>query len=145
MVDVSTSFKANQTIRGTSGRLWINETLMLNVKKFEVKIKAVYEDVDSCNPGKDRVITGYEVSGSITLNKVDSYFASLLADEWKKLSSPDVTLIGKIDGADSNGYERIKVTSVTFDELKFGFDSKKLCEEDMGFEASDYEYIDKIA
>jgi hypothetical protein len=139
-----TTFSANQTLRGTNGRLWINESLMANVKKFEAKIKAVYEDVDSTNPGKDRVIVGYEISGTMTFNKVDSYFANLLADSWKTLTNPDITIIAKNTDAEGTSNERIKLTGVTIDELPFGFEVKKLSDEEIAFAASSFEYLDTI-
>ncbi len=51
--------KADQVFSGTFGRVWINETLLANVKKIEAKKKAVYEDVDIAGQmGKSRKLVG---------------------------------------------------------------------------------------
>ena len=79
----------NKTIRGTNGRLWVNDKLMANVKKFECKIKLKYEDIDeNGNPIQQRRFTGASIEGTMVLHKVDSYALKLIKRAhsiWQKL------------------------------------------------------------
>lgn len=139
------TMKADQTISGTYGRVWVNEQLLANVKKFEVKKKAVYEDVDIAGQmGKSRKLVGYEVSGTITLNKIDSFAAKLLSDSWDNGKNPDIKIVARVNDPAVAGQERVTITGVTFDELTFGFEIKKLSEEELSFEAETLKYDDTI-
>lgn len=128
--------KPNQVYSGTFGRVWVNETLLANVKKFEAKKKAVYEDFDVAEEiGKKRKLVGTEVTGTMTLTKVDSFAAKLLSDAWDKGNTPEVKIVARVLNPDTNEEERVTLTGITFDELTFGFEVKKLLEEELSFEA----------
>lgn len=131
-----TAMKADQVFSGTFGRVWINETLLANVKKIEAKKKAVYEDVDIAGQmGKSRKLVGYEVSGTITMSKVDSFAANLLSDAWDKGTTPEVKIVARVSNPSTNTEERVTLTGITFDEFTFGYEIKKLLEEELSFEA----------
>lgn len=136
-----TVIKPNQVYCGTYGRVWINETLLGNVKKFEAKKKAVYEDFDlSEKMSKSRKIVGLEVSGTISLTKVDSFAAKLLSDAWDKGITPEIKIVSRVLNPDTNEEERVTITGVTFDEITHSFEVKKILEEELSFEAEEMKF-----
>ena len=64
---------ANKVIRGTFGRLWMNDTLLGNVKKFECKCSLNYEKLDINNElCEQNRLVGYSLAGTVTMHKIDS-------------------------------------------------------------------------
>lgn len=61
----------NKIIRGTNGRLWVNDKLLANVKSFECKVKLDYEDIDeNGNPIKQRRYTGASIEGTMVHHEI---------------------------------------------------------------------------
>lgn len=138
--------KGNMAINGTFGRVWINEKLLALSKSFEAKVKIDYEDIGVPEQlTVDYKIVGIEITGTLTMTKIDSMMANLLADDVKKGIIPDVKIIAKLDDPASAGYERVEITGVVFDELTLmKFEHKKITEEEIPFKATGYSYLDKM-
>lgn len=136
----------NKIINGTYGTIWVNNEKWTEVKSMEAKVAAQYEDVNVAGQlGKSRKYIGWEGSGSITLNKVYSRGAKLLANAFKIGIMPDVKIISKIDDPAAHGAERIIVKQVTFDEFTLSkFELKTPLEEELPFQFGDYELVDTI-
>ncbi len=87
----------NKIIRGTNGRLWMNDKLLANVKSFECKVKLEYEDIDeNGNPIKQRRYVGASIEGTMVLHKVDSTVLKLLDDGVTSMDMPEINLVSKI-------------------------------------------------
>jgi len=142
----NTTMSADQVVSGTYGAVWVGENKLANVKKFKAEKKAIYEDVDiSEQLGHSRKLVGYEITGTMTLSKVDSFFAKLLDADWNAGKNPDVTIIARTADPSANGKEGISLTGVTFDSLTLlDFEIKKLGEEEMSFAATTSKYTDLI-
>lgn len=138
--------KGNQSINGTFGRVWLNEDLLANTKSFEAKIKNEYEDIfipEQLAP--DYKLLGQEISGTMTLTKIDSRMLRLLAKNLEKGITPDIKLIAKVDDPSVKGHERIEISGVVFDEFTLmKFEGKKTIDEELPFKASRYRVIDDI-
>ena len=137
---------ANKTINGTFGTVWVNGQKWAEIKSFEAKVAAQYESVSLAGQlGNSRKYMGYEGSGSMTMTKVFSRGAALLADAFKSGNMPDVKIISKVADPASFGAERISITDVTFDEFTLmKFELKAITEEELPFQFGDYEPIDLI-
>lgn len=136
----------NKIIRGTNGRLWVNDKLMANVKKFECKLKLNYEDIDeNGNPIKQRRFTSASIEGTMVLHKVDSYALKLIKDGVKTMNMPDINMVSSVSDPSVTGMERVKLSNVTFDETDLAsFENAKVGEESIPFKAGGYEDTDTI-
>lgn len=69
----------NKILRGTFGRLWVNDRLMAHLKSFECKVTGSYETVDvNGELCEQQRFVGYGISGTMVLHKVDSGVARLV-------------------------------------------------------------------
>lgn len=136
----------NKIIRGTNGRLWMNDKLLANVKSFECKVKLEYEDIDeNGNPIKQRRYVGASIEGTMVLHKVDSTVLKLLDDGVTSMDMPEINLVSKISDLSVTGMERVRLNNVTFDEFNMAsFENSKVGEESIPFRAGGYENTDTM-
>ena len=136
----------NKIIRGTNGRLWMNDKLLANVKSFECKLKLNYEDIDeNGNPIQQRRYTGASIEGTMVLHKVDSYVLKLMKDAVLSMDMPDINIVAKVSDPSVTGMERVKLSNVTFDEVGMAsFENAKVGEESIPFRAGGYVPTDTI-
>lgn len=136
----------NKIIRGTNGRLWMNDKLLANVKSFECKIKLEYEDIDeNGNPIKQRRYVGASIEGTMVLHKVDSAVLKLLNGAIMSMDMPDINLVSQVSDTSVTGMERVKLHNVTFDEFDLAsFENAKVGEESIPFRAGGYDSTDTI-
>lgn len=139
-------WKANKTINGSFGRLWVNEKLLANTKSFELKVKMDWENVTFPEElGEDYKYMGYSLSGTIVLSKMDSEMIHLYADGIQSGVLPEIRLVGRLADPAAFGAERIAVEDVVFDELTLmKFENKKIGEEEVPFKARAYRFLDMI-
>ena len=141
------TIKANQIIRGTYGRVWIDGELFANVKSFEAKLTLNYEEVDISNDlGKHQRYMGFNGEGTLTLHKINSKILAKLTKGIKSGEMPEISIVGKLEDPTALGAERIEFSEVTIDEVTaLKFENAAIGEEEMPFKFADYEPIDLIA
>lgn len=138
--------RGNETINGTFGRIWLNEDLLANTRSFEVKIKNDYEDI----PIPERLapeykLLGQEISGTMSMTKIDSRVMKLLAKDLQNGIVPDIKIIGKLDDPAVKGHERIELSGVVFEDITLmKFEHKKVVDEEVPFKASGFKILDAI-
>lgn len=136
---------AKKVINGSFGKLIINGEELAEVTKFEAKITLETSAVNMCGTLRDgEKVTGQKCEGSITLNKISSYFTKLLNDNMKAGKSTIVTLIASVEDPDNGGVERIAIKDALLKEMFFSFGSKTLSEETYSFTFTEWEYLDLI-
>ena len=137
------NFNTLETLNGTDGKLWVNETLVGSVQSFVLKQKNIWEDVHkSGNLGKSRRLVGFELSGTISKYKIDNAFTRIM-EECKDGNPPDIKLIGLLENKNSGMMQRAVIKGVTLDELDIiNFEQKKVLMEEIPYEAEDYYYQD---
>ena len=141
------AINANKVISGTYGTLYINingtDTELANVSKFEAKCKGVYEDVSTSNVlGKARKLTGYEISGSLTLARINYDIPKAVFAQWKEGKSPVIRLVGEVNDPSADDRARVVFTCVTFEEIALlDFETKKLSTEEYSFEAVNADFV----
>ena len=135
----------NQVLRGQFGKMWIDGEEYLNVKSFEAKINLKYETIDvNGEMGEHQRLIGYSIAGTMVLHKINSKIVHKLAANVKNGSLPEAKIVAKVTDPDVAGAERIELLDVTFDEMAFKFENKKVGEESVPFKAADYNYLDYI-
>ena len=134
----------NKIIRGTFGKLWVNNIHMANIKSFELKATMNYEEIDiNGNLCKQYRYTGYSLSGTMVLHKIDSYITALVKDGMKSGQMPDIKFVSSLSDPDADGSDRIEVYDVVFDETTLmQFENGSIGEESVPFKAGGYNLID---
>lgn len=137
----------NKIIRGSFGKLWVNNIQIASVKSFEIKATMNYEEVDiNGNLCKQYRYTGYSLSGTMVLHKVDSYNTNLVMDGMNTGTMPSIKFVASLDDPDSNGSDRIEVYDVSFDEtMLLQFENGAIGEESVPFKAGGFKMLDIIA
>lgn len=143
----NTATTLNKILRGTNGRLWVNNKLWANVKKVDVKIKNNYETVNiNGELAEQQHYIGYAISGTIDVYKIDSRVTQLVAEGIKSQIMPDISIVVKAADPQVTGAERIQFINVTIDEIAPGnFENKKITEESIPFKAGGFELLDVIS
>lgn len=140
-------FSKNKIIRGTFGKLWMDEERLSGVKSFEAKVSLEFEEMYINGVlGKQKRYMGYSGTGTMTLYKFDStvlrkYQAGILNGDL-----PDMKLMSALDDPASYGAERVKFNDVTLDDVPLiKFENKGLLEETYAFSFGSFEFLDLIS
>ena len=140
------TFNVNKVISGNYGSVYINidgiDTEYLNVKKFEAKVSGNYEDVSVTNMlATPRKLIGYEISGTLTVAKINNDISKSVLNAWKKGIMPEIRLVGKLADPSADDAERVTISGVTFDETDLlAFEPGKLLEVEIPFKATEYNF-----
>lgn len=137
---------AKRVINGTYGAVWINGEKLLDLEKIELKVNIDWEDVHFPeDTGTHRKYLGWTGEGSLTVKKIFSRGASLLAKGVKSGNMPDVTITTKLADPDAYGTERVSVSEVTFNEFLLALiEQRTLLTEELGFAFADFDIIEEI-
>lgn len=141
------AYNANKAINGTFGRLWINDRDMAQVVSFEAKANLNYEEVNMADDlGTHQKYMGYSIEGTVTLNKIDSSIADIVAEGIQTGAMPEINIVARLADPAAKGAERVKLYGVTFDELTLlRFEQKTLTTDEVPFKAESFEYLDMIS
>ncbi len=137
------AFDTNETLNGTDGRLWINDTPCATVQSFVLHQTNVYEDINKAGQlTKSRRVVGIELTGTISKLKIDNTMSALM-EEYKNGDTPEIKLIGLMQNAKTGMMQRAVIKGVTFGEMDLiNFEQKVVAKEEIPFEAEDYYYQD---
>lgn len=138
--------KANKVINGTFGSVWVNGEKWQDIEDLELKVTLDYEDVSfSEDLATHKKLIGWTGEGSMTVKRVYSRGASLLAEATKAGKTPEITIISKLADPDSYGTERVSVSEITFNEFLLSkFEQKTLGTEELSFNFADYSILEMI-
>ena len=91
---------------------------------------------------KAQKVTGFSCSGSLTMNKVSSFFIKKLNEDMKQGKQTACKIISKLDDPDAISSERIVIKDVVFDELILAnWSAKTSGEEQINFTFSDWDFL----
>lgn len=142
------SFRAQNTISGKEGRLFLDGEELAYIKVFEADIEKNKGEV----PIMGRRMTGHKTTGATgtgtaTFYKVSSRFIKLIVDYVKTGVDPYFTLQAVLDDKSSGrGTERVTLYEVNFDSAKVGnldVDSEAL-EEEVPFTFEDIDLPEEL-
>lgn len=139
--------KANKVINGSFGSVWVNGEKWQDIESLELKVSLEYEDVTmSEDLATHKKLIGWSGEGSMSVKRVYSRGARLLAEATKAGLIPDVTIVSKLADPDSYGTERVTVSEVTFNEfLLSAFEQKTLGKEELSFNFADFDLLETIS
>jgi len=141
------TIKTNEIIRGSYGRVWVNDELWAETKSFEGKLTLNYEEVDLSNDlGKHQRYMGFSGEGTMVVHKINSRVTTMLAKAIKNGEMPEISMVGKLNDPTAKGAERVKFSEVTIDEVMLlKFENKAIMEQEIPFKFADYDVIDTIS
>ncbi len=141
-------FRAQNTISGKEGRLFLDGEELAYIKTFEATIEKNKAEVNIMG----RRMTGHKTTGAngtgtATFYKVSSRFVRIMVDYVKNGIDPYFTLQAVLDDESSGrGTERVTIFDVNFDSAKVGnldVDSEAL-EEEVPFTFEDIDLSEEL-
>ena len=139
-------FDPKRAINGNFGELLLNGELVRETTALQAKVQIDFKPVPMCGVrGKKQKSAGWSGNGSITMTKVNSRMATLIADEIKAGRTPEFVAISKLADPDAWGAERVVLKGVTFTELTLAdWSAETIGTVTQPFTFYDYEFIDWI-
>lgn len=136
--------KGNQVATGSSTVVWINGEAYPEFKNFEYKVSGSFEDVRFAGGDMNTYsrFTGATCEGTVTLNKVHSRAALLVAEGYKTGVMPDITITSKIMNDSTGKAERAVFRDVILTEFGGSSEAGALMEESIPFKSSLPEFIE---
>lgn len=130
--------KGNTIATGNSTIVWINGESYPEFKGFEYKVSLSFEDVKFAGGDNDTYsrYTGGTCEGTITLNKVRSRAALLIADAARTGIMPDISIVSKIMNDSTGKAERATFSNVIFTEYGATSEAGAVMEESIPFKSS---------
>ena len=143
-----TLYRGNRRWSGNFGKVWVDGSLMFEIKSFEAKITLDREDV-IIGQSKDSKVTSLTGEGTITILKVFNRGFSQFLENIKKGYDVRVTIVAALNDADmlNSGEERIKISNVWFNDIDMmHFTKGEVVETEMnfGFTPEDAEYLSTV-
>lgn len=141
------NYTADRVISGTWGEVWVDNDYLAEAKGVEATVSLSTEAVPMCRKlMQGYKVTGIECSGTLTLDKVSSYFLNKMSDSIKAGKPFRANIITKLDDPDAFGAERVKLVDCVFTELSLAnWERAALGEESIPFSFSDWEVLDSIS
>ncbi|MBO7747353.1 hypothetical protein I8J29_24515 [Paenibacillus sp. MWE-103] len=137
--------KGNNVVSGNDLTVWINNEIWDDTKLAEYKLTGEFEDVTFLgDPRTYKKYLGFGGEGTLTLNKMHSRGASILAEAFKTGVFPDIKIVVKIANKSTGKAERAILTGVVFSEFGSSTEAKAVATEELPFTFSDYEMLELL-
>ena len=139
--------KTNRVLTGSTGEMWLGEHKLGNMKSVKATVEGDFEEYSVA--GDFRTFwsyKGYKVSGTMTLQKVDSHVLSLMKNAYRTGEMPELKIITKLRDIQTGQSERVALTDVALTKIDLtNIDAKTLCTEEIPFSTVDYDVLEEIA
>lgn len=138
--------EAKRIINGTWGEAWLDQEKIGECTGLQAKMNFKKEDVQQCGKmGNDKKIVGWDGTGSLKMNKVNSRLAKSVLKSIMAGKDVRFTIISKLADPDSYGVERVVLKGVSFDDLTIAdWAANTPGTIEAPFTFSDIEYLDQI-
>lgn len=138
--------EAKRIINGTWGEVWLDQDKVAECTGLQGKMNFKKEDVVRCGAmGSDKKVVGWDGTGSLKMNKVNSRLAKKVLKSVMAGKDVRFTIISKLADPDSYGVERAVLKGVNFDDLTIAdWAAGSLGTIEAPFTFSDIEYLDQI-
>ncbi|MBV4417471.1 phage tail tube protein [Clostridium tyrobutyricum] len=133
-----------QQLNGKNVKLFVNGQRVANLSKVSIQIKAKTSDITQCGEGATGTnILGYSISGTMTLNKTNSYLMTTVLKGFKD-APDDIEMMGVMTDPKTQQSERLVINGVVFTEWDFTGEAQKENTQDYPFNAYDFEPAESI-
>lgn len=138
----------NRTGRDARGYTCFDFAFYLNKSKaiYQFNTSGNFEEVRFCGDNATHhKFTGWSGEGTITLTKVFSRGAKMMADAYKTGIMPEIKMISKLYNPQTKGAERVSLEGVVFTEFVVTkFENGAIVEDEIPFKFSDFTYLDTL-
>lgn len=138
--------KTNRVLNGSTGEVWLNDAKLAQISSVKVSVEGDFEEFSVC--GDYRTFwdyKGYKVNGTMKMYKVNSRVLTLLKDAYRTGVMPEIKIITKLHDMQTGQNERAALTDIALTKFDIAsFDAKTLCEEEIPFQAVEYEVLEEI-
>lgn len=140
------AYEVQETLCGTHGQLWINDTLYEEVVKFSAELNPEFADVNKGGSmAKHKKLIGYEGKGEVTMNKVTSHLMREVSNNLAKGKQTMVKIISNLDDPDGRGNERIVIYDAVLEKATLAdWESKSVGSEKIPFTFTRWEILESI-
>ncbi len=137
---------AKRVINGTFGELWVDNDEMHNILGMEAKASLDVTEIKQCGTlEKGYKVTGITGSGTLKLNKVNSYFVTRISEKIKNGEAFRASIISNLADPEAFGAERVKLTGCIFTEVSLAaWEASTMGEESIPFNFSGWEVLEAI-
>lgn len=110
--------QSSRVFSGTHATLWVDDEEVAALKAFQLKLTYNKSDVLQCGTMfQDKKVVSVNGTGSITVEKCDSFFIEKFAGKIIDGHDYRVSITIKLNDPDARGIEQISVDNVSFDEI----------------------------
>ena len=140
------NFEAKRAISGNWGEWILNGIKVAETTALKLEVQLNFQDVPMCGTqAKQQKGAGWTGSGSVTMTKINSRMAMMLAEDFKAGRTPEFTGISKLDDPDAWGAERVVVKGVQFSNLILAdWSAGSIGTVTYPFTFTDYDFLDMI-
>lgn len=140
------NFEAKRAMSGNWGEWILDGEKVAEATGVKLEVQLDFKDVPMCGTlAKQQKPSGWSGNGSVTMQKINSRMAILLADKLKKGETPEFVCISKLDDPDALGAERVVVKGVKFSTLILAdWSAGNTGEETYSFTFTDYDFLDMV-
>lgn len=140
------NFEAKHAMSGSWGEWILDGEKVAEATGLKLEVQMDFKDVPMCGTlAKQQKPSGWSGKGSVTMQKINSRMALLLAEKLKNGETPEFVGISKLDDPDALGAERVVVRGVKFDSLLLAdWSAGNVGEETYSFTFTDYDFLDTV-
>ena len=139
-------FDGNKFLKGTSGEVFLNNTLLAEINKVNIKMTGQYEDFSPCGDYcSHHVYVGYDGEGTLEGARVNTMIDADLIEAYQKGTTPDYKIVATLTDPNTNKSESYMITGVQFTEISpIDYEAKKLATRSMPFTFTKIKVLSKI-
>ena len=139
-------FDDNKFLKGTSGEGFLNNTLLAEINKVNIKMTGQYEDFSPCGDYcSHHVYVGYDGEGTLEGARVNTMIDADLIEAYQKRTTPDYKIVATLTDPNTNKSESYMITGVQFTEISpIDYEAKKLAARSMPFTFTKIKVLSKI-
>lgn len=128
-------FDDNKFLKGTSGQVFLNNTLLAEINKVNIKLTGQYEDFapvgDYCS---HHVYVGYDGEGTLEGVRINTGIDAELIEHYQNGTTPELKIYSNLTDPNTGKTEKYMISGVQFTEITpVNWEAKKLVTRSMPF------------
>ena len=128
-------FDDNKFLKGTSGEVFLNNSLLAEINKINIKLTGQYEDFAPCGDYcSHHIYVGYDGEGTLEGARVSTMEDAELIKAYQTGVTPDYKIQASLTNPNTGAIESYLITGVQFTEISVAdWEAKKLATRSMPF------------
>lgn len=140
-------FDDNKFLQGTSGEVFLNNTLLAEINKVNIKLTGKFEDFapvgDYCT---HHVYVGYDGEGTLEGARINTMIDADLIAAYQNGTSPEYKIHANITNPNTGAIESYMITGVQFTEITpMDWEAQKIATRSMPFTFTEIKPLSTIS